>query len=100
LLHPGAETKDVITQYISTIRSLRILDPPGVLLHKIAEPIRKHLRGRPDTIRCIVGLLVEGEDLNDENEAGGLISEHLEGVERFNDPRWDPEPVDAAPGES
>lgn len=99
LLHPGAETKDVITQYISTIRSLRILDPPGVLLHKIAEPIRKHLRERPDTIKCIVGLLVEGEDLNDENEAGGLISEQLEGVERFGDPRWDPEPVDAAPGE-
>ena len=43
---------------------------------------------------------MEGEDLTDENEAGGLISEHQEGVERFSDPRWDPEPVDAAPGMS
>jgi anaphase-promoting complex subunit 2 len=44
LLHPGADTKDIITQYISTIRSLRILEPQGVLLSRVAEPIRKYLR--------------------------------------------------------
>lgn len=109
LLHPGAETRDVVSQYISTIRSLRILDPPGVLLHKVAEPIRQHLRSRADTVKCIVSLLVEGEDsdddggrglgLNDENESGGLMAENFGSeVERFSDPRWDPEPVDAAPG--
>ncbi|ORY29102.1 hypothetical protein BCR39DRAFT_593973 [Naematelia encephala] len=99
LLHPGAETKDVIQQYISTIRCLRILDPPGVLLHKVADPIRKHLRDRPDTIRCIVTTLVEGEELQDENEAsGGLISStNDDTVEDFTDPKWEPEPVDAAP---
>jgi anaphase-promoting complex subunit 2 len=105
LLHPGAETKDLLTQYISTIRCLRILDPPGVLLHKIAEPIRRHLRDRPDTIRCIVGVLVEGEDLGDENETGDLGLASGEGgeegdVENFGDPKWEPEPVDAAPGKS
>ncbi len=105
MLHPGAETKDVITQYISTIRCLRILDPPGVLLHKIAEPIRKHLRDRPDTIKCIVAFLVEGEGLQEENESasggsGGIISQTGEDeAENFSDPKWDPEPVDAAPGE-
>jgi len=100
LLHPGAETKDVITQYISTIRCLRILDPAGVLLHKVAEPIRRHLRDRVDTIRCIVSTLVEGEELQDENEASGLISQSNDDtVENFLDPRWEPEPVDAAPGE-
>ena len=100
LLHPGAETKDVISQYISSIRCLRILDPPGVLLHKVADPIRRHLRDRSDTIKCIVATLVEEEDLQDENEAsGGLISQsNDEAVENFLDPRWDPEPVDAAPG--
>ncbi|GFZ51497.1 hypothetical protein JCM24511_09264 [Saitozyma sp. JCM 24511] len=98
LLHPGAETKDVITQYISTIRCLRILDPPGVLLHKVAEPIRKHLRDRPDTIRCIVAALVEGDELSDENESAGLIAQsNDETVESFLDPKWEPEPVDAAP---
>ncbi|ORX38980.1 hypothetical protein BD324DRAFT_618100 [Kockovaella imperatae] len=101
LLHPGAETKDVIAQYISTIRALRILDPPGVLLHKVADPIRRHLRERPDTIKCIVATLVEGEELQDENELGagdGAIDQgNMDGVENFLDNRWEPEPVDAAP---
>lgn len=108
LLHPGAETKDLITQYISTIRCLRILDPQGVLLHKIADPIRKHLRDRSDTIKCLVATLVEGEDLGDENEpthgsvTGGIGVDggHSEVVEDFSDPKWEPEPVDAAPGKS
>lgn len=30
LLHPGADTKDIIDQYISTIRCLRMVDPSGV----------------------------------------------------------------------
>jgi anaphase-promoting complex subunit 2 len=100
LLHPGAETKDVITQYISTIRCLRILDPPGVLLHKVAEPIRRHLRERHDTIKCIVSALVEGEELQDENEGrGGIIPQDNDtSAENFSDPRWEPEPMDAAPG--
>lgn len=44
LLHPGADTKDILTQYVSIIRCLRIIDPPGVLLHKVADPIRRYLR--------------------------------------------------------
>ena len=104
LLHPGAETKDVIIQYISTIRCLRILDPPGVLLHKVAEPIRRHLRDRPDTIKCIVATLVQGEELQDENEystGAGVIGQGNEDeAENFLDPKWEPEPIDAAPGKS
>lgn len=102
LLHPGAETNDVLTQYISTIRCLRILDPPGVLLHKVAEPIRKHLRDRPDTIKHIVAALVEGDELQDESENGGggliKIDGNEDELEDFLDPRWEPEPIDAAPG--
>ncbi|EIW67008.1 hypothetical protein TREMEDRAFT_45474 [Tremella mesenterica DSM 1558] len=99
LLHPGAETKVVIAGYISTIRCLRILDPAGVLLHKVADPIRKHLRERQDTIRCIVSTMVEGDELQDENESSaGLIPQvNDETVEDFSDPKWDPEPYDAAP---
>lgn len=44
LLHPGADTKDIITQYIATIKCLRILDPAGVLLSRVADPIRRYLR--------------------------------------------------------
>ncbi|WVQ64090.1 uncharacterized protein L199_002249 [Kwoniella botswanensis] len=100
LLHPGAETKLVLSIYISTIRSLRILDPQGVLLHKVATPIRKHLRERSDTTKCIVSALVEGEELGDENENAGLIRDGAEDgmeIEDWSDPKWDPEPVDAAP---
>ena len=100
-MHPGAETKDVITQYISTIRCLRILDPLGVLLHKVAEPIRRHLRDRPDTIPQIVAALVEGEELQDENDPASvepLAFTNDNTVEKFWDPKWEPEPVDAAPG--
>lgn len=102
LLHPGAETKDVISQYINTIRCLRIIDPVGVLLHKVAEPIRRHLCERSDTIRCIVASLVEGEELQDENDpasAAPLASTSDNNVEDFTDPKWEPEPNDAAPGE-
>lgn len=44
LLHPGADTRDILTQYVSIIRCLRIVDPPGVLLFKVADPIRRYLR--------------------------------------------------------
>jgi len=44
LLHPGADTKDILAQYVSIMRCLRLIDPPGVLLHKVADPIRKYLR--------------------------------------------------------
>ena len=44
LLHPGADTKDILLQYVQTIRCLRIIDPPGVLLFKVADPIRRYLR--------------------------------------------------------
>lgn len=44
LLHPGADTKLILTQYVATIKCLRIIDPPGVLLFKVADPIRRYLR--------------------------------------------------------
>lgn len=69
-----------------------------MLLHKVAEPIRRHLKDRPDTVKCVVAALVEGEELQDENEAGGLIqASNDDAVEDFLDPKWEPEPVDAAP---
>ena len=44
LLHPGADTKVILDQYKNTMNCLRFLDPPGVLLYKVADPIRKYLR--------------------------------------------------------
>ncbi|KAI5119040.1 hypothetical protein M0805_005906 [Coniferiporia weirii] len=95
LLHPGADTKDILTQYVSMIRCLRVIDPPGVLLHKVADPVRRYLRERSDTIRSIVASLVgEGGDLVDENEPPQPLQMQ---VEDYSDPNWEPDPIDAGP---
>ncbi|TFY75769.1 hypothetical protein EWM64_g8243 [Hericium alpestre] len=99
LLHPGADTRDIITQYVSIIRCLRIIDPPGVLLFKVADPIRRYLRERPDTIRCIVASLVgddeSGDSLVDDTEPIQPLQSIQ--VEDYTDPNWEPEPIDAGP---
>ena len=42
----GAATTDIIEQYVSTIRALREVDPSGVLLEAVSDPIREYLRCR------------------------------------------------------
>ena len=44
LLHPGAETTDILTQYVSAIRALRVLDSSGVILENVCEPVKAYLR--------------------------------------------------------
>ena len=39
LLRPEADMKLILSQYVTTITCLRIVDPPGVLLLKVADPI-------------------------------------------------------------
>ncbi|KAF8059585.1 hypothetical protein FPV67DRAFT_362380 [Lyophyllum atratum] len=99
LLHPGAETKLILSQYVATIKCLRIIDPPGVLLFKVADPIRRYLRERPDTIRSIVANLVgddeSGDALVDENEPIQPLQQP--DIEDYSDPNWEPEPIDAGP---
>ena len=116
LLHPGADTKDILSQYISLIRVLRIIDPPGVLLARCATAMRAYLRAREDTIRCIVqGMVDENADLlsdigggdgfgstgnNIAVEAQELKEKEEDEVEDFKDDdyNWTPAPVDA-PGD-
>ncbi|KAG6879047.1 hypothetical protein C0992_005592, partial [Termitomyces sp. T32_za158] len=95
LLHPGADTKLILSQYVATIKCLRIIDPPGVLLFKVADPIRRYLRERPDTIRSIVGDDDGGDSLVDENEPIQPLQQP--DVEDYSDSNWEPEPVDAGP---
>ncbi|KAF8812048.1 hypothetical protein BYT27DRAFT_6431262 [Phlegmacium glaucopus] len=99
LLHPGADTKLILSQYVATIKCLRIIDPLGVLLFKVADPIRRYLRDRPDTIRSIVANLVgdddSGDSLVDENEPIQPLQQPE--AEDYTDPNWEPEPMDAGP---
>ncbi|SCZ98465.1 BZ3500_MvSof-1268-A1-R1_Chr7-1g09159 [Microbotryum saponariae] len=98
LLHPGVDTKDIISQYIASIRCLRLLDPQGVLLSRIADPIRQYLRAREDTIRCIVSSLIEeGNELVKELAISGAkpVQDAKDEAENYNDPKWTPDPIDA-----
>ena len=40
----GVNTSEVLTAYIAAIQALRSLDPSGVLLELICEPVRRYLR--------------------------------------------------------
>lgn len=65
LLHPGVNTYDILTAYISAIKALRALDPTGLILQLVTEPVRRYLKSRIDTVRCIVTALTD-EDHNSE----------------------------------
>lgn len=53
LLHPGVSTTDILTAYVATIRSLRVLDPSGLLLETVTQSIHQYLRSREDTVRYV-----------------------------------------------
>ena len=58
LLHPGVNTADILTAYIAAIRALTVLDPSGVVLQLVCQDVRKYLKTREDTVRCIVQSLI------------------------------------------
>ncbi|KAJ8774682.1 hypothetical protein K2173_017128 [Erythroxylum novogranatense] len=118
LLTAGASTNDILHQYVSTIKALRTIDPAGVFLEAVGEPIREYLRGRKDTIKCIVTMLTDGTGGNPNGSgiAGDSLLEELnrdeEGQENtgadddfhtderqawINAACWEPDPVEADP---
>ena len=55
LLHPGANTWQIIDVYINTIKVMRHIDPTDRLLQQIiAEAVQSYLRDRSNTVRCII----------------------------------------------
>jgi hypothetical protein len=61
LLHPGANTAQILDVYISAIKVLRAIDADSnsngkqqLLLETVTDPIKKYLRARNDTVRCII----------------------------------------------
>ncbi|KAH8501141.1 hypothetical protein Peur_042878 [Populus x canadensis] len=118
LLTAGASTNDILHQYVSTIKALRTIDPAGVFLEAVGEPIKDYLRGRKDTIKCIVTMLTDGtggnpngsgitgdsllEELNRDEES----QENVGADDDFNTDdkqawvnaaSWVPDPVEADP---
>ncbi len=117
LLHPAASTIDILEVYMRTIEYFQKLDPTRVLTHRITGPFRNVLNCRDETVRIILtsmlnpatdehGTLIESHDdycapiaqmvavyLNKRFE------EYFDGVDLHN-LDWQPEPLDARPGES
>ncbi len=62
LLHAGANTSDIITQYIATIKALRVIDPTLQLQGHAVPLICNYLKQRDDTIRCVVTSITEDRE--------------------------------------
>ena len=111
LLQPGASTTEILQVYISIIRAFTLLDPKGVLLDRVARPIRRYLRERDDTVTIVVGGLLAAPE--DESSNGDVLLELAvemnkgamakgedetdDGDLDYDDMSWMPDPVDAGP---
>lgn len=103
LLHPGVDTSDIITGYVSTIKTMRHLEKSGILLQTVTEPVKEYLRkGRQDTVRCVITSLIEEtpSDLSEElarSEAINAVEAERNQDEMNNWESWNPDPIDADP---
>ncbi|KDN45459.1 hypothetical protein K437DRAFT_256574 [Tilletiaria anomala UBC 951] len=124
LLHPGAQTQDIIEFFVLLIHALRATQHGDVMLSRLAHPIRRYLRSRPDTVSVVVSSLLGNrqsfellrEELDrakhiktpfsleatkirgkDEDEYGDAEEEEDEGGGEADDATWQPRPVDAGP---
>ncbi|KAI0566527.1 Cullin [Gracilaria domingensis] len=70
MLNVGTITSEILQQYVNVIRMLRFLDPSGVMLENVSEPVREYLRKRPDTVRCIVSGMTGDGELYEELQRG------------------------------
>ncbi|KAH0790742.1 anaphase-promoting complex subunit 2 [Histomonas meleagridis] len=63
LLHLGASTSDIVTQYISAIQALNIVDESGGLTRAVSPPIQQYLTTRNDLLDTIVNRILEDDTL-------------------------------------
>lgn len=104
LLHAGVNTPDIVTAYIAAIKALKHLDPTGVLLEAVTEPIKCYLRSREDTVRSVVNSLLDDSpsELADELVKGECLQLDDGSADEENEDweKWMPDPVDADPAKS
>jgi anaphase-promoting complex subunit 2 len=118
LLHAGVTTSELLSIYINVVMAFKTLDPRGVLLDKVAMPLRAYLRHREDTVRIIAAsFLADVGDGDGDGRTDGSYEEicidlakeinlsegqalHVEnkGLD-WDDMEWMPDPIDAGPGE-
>jgi anaphase-promoting complex subunit 2 len=100
LLHPGATTTYILNVYISIIRSFHVLEPKGVLLERVARPIRRYLKEREDTARIIISSLLTDLTYEISCEMAKPFANHGQDMDEelnWGDMNWQPLPQDASP---
>ncbi|KAL1587133.1 hypothetical protein WHR41_04305 [Cladosporium halotolerans] len=111
ILHAGATTVELLSVYVNVIHAFKLLDARGVLLDKVASPLRGYLRARDDTVSVIAASF-----LADIDPEGNLVAESdgkvcadiakaaqtssLEDTRddrglNWDDMNWVPDPIDA-----
>lgn len=97
LLHPGVNTRDILTGYVAAIKTIRHLDGTGVLLETITEPVKQYMRSRQDTVRCVASALTD-DGPTDLSEELARSEAYVENLTNQNDDweKWMPDPIDAS----
>lgn len=100
LLHPGVNTRDILTGYVAAIKTIRHLDNTGVLLETITEPVKQYMRSRQDTVRCVASALTD-DGPTDLAEELARSEAYVENLSNQNDDweNWMPDPIDASTSE-
>ena len=95
LLHPGAQTIQILQIYIYTIKVLRIIDPTDCLLEHVSYDIKAYLRQRGDTVRCIINALTDEDALS-----GDLYKElqRQDNVKPLEETQYDSDDEEEMPG--
>ena len=94
LLHPGVSTSDIIEAYITAIKALKVLDPQGIILQIVCDPIRNYLKSRDDTVRRIITSLTNDNivELREPNDDIG-VKEDDDEIVLENWKLWIPQPI-------
>ena len=113
LLHAGASTSEILSIYVNVIHAFKSLDSRGVLLEKVAVPVRNYLRARDDTVSIIAASF-----LADVDQDGNVMTPDIDKVcpditidvtnstledtrdnklLNWNEMEWVPDPIDAGP---
>ncbi|PNS17930.1 hypothetical protein CAC42_3889 [Sphaceloma murrayae] len=115
LLHAGATTAELLGIYVKLIHVCFTLSPQGVLLERVASPLRALLRERPDTVKVIASSFLAELDENNAllantpnpDEVCPSITYEVQRTESilaapkppldWSDMTWQPDPIDAGP---
>lgn len=113
LLHAGASTAEILGIYVNVIHAFKALDSRGVLLDKVAIPVRNYLRARDDTVSIIAASFLadvdpDGKitaadldkicpDITVEVGKSTLEDRHDKKALNWDDMDWVPDPIDAGP---